>query len=789
MRRLIVESLLAGVLFGVFAPTLRADVSAKQVRDSIDKAVAYLKQQQRSNGLWPEYAGGIGYPGGTTALCTLALLNAGVEPDDPHVQRALSQLRKLPPTRTYVVALQTMVLAQAEPKADLLLIRENVKWLEDHQAKTGNQLGGQIGGWNYGSMGSVDNSNSQFALLALHEAERVGVQVQSRTWRLAKAYWEHRNAQKADGSWGYTNNSRGSGTGSMTCAGIASLVIVRDKIRQNNAKVTGSRIECCQQGDEQDDHIRRGLDWLGRNFSVTRNPGHNHYLLYYLYGVERVGRLTARRFIGGHDWYREGCEELIRAQDSLSGFIKGAKRPEDDPLVGTSFALLFLSKGRRPPLLAKLRHSRDDDWNAHQNDVDNLTRFVESQWELDLTWQVVDLRGAKVEDLLQAPVAYLCGGSNLLPDSPAAQQRLARLLRDYLDRGGFVFAEAYRNDTGFDDGFRQLIDQVFPEPEYRLRLLEAEHPIWHAERRVAAEQVRPLWGIEFGCRTSVIYAPPDRPRPSLSCLWELARTGRGRRFAPEVRAQIDGGLAIGINVLAYATNRELQPKEELFAVRTTSQVKDTVERGRLAIAKLRHPGGCNAAPRALINLLETAGRELKLRVDTSENLIRITDAALFNYHLVFMHGRNRFHLTEEERQQLKTYLERGGMLFADAICGRRPFVESFRREMTAVLPEGKLEPIPPDDPIWTSAYGGEDLETVTRRDPQRASNNGRLTAKLRKGPPQLQGIRLKDRWAVVFSPYDISCALERHDSLECHGYVRQDAARIGLNVVLYSLQQ
>ena len=60
---------------------------------------------------------------------------------------------------------------------------------------------------------------------------------------------------------------------------------------------------------------------------------------------------------------------------------------------------------------------------------------------------------------------------------------------------------------------------------------------------------------------------------------------------------------------------------------------------------------------------------------------------------------------------------------------------------------------------------------------------------LRQVPPELEGIRFDDRWGVVFSPYDLSCALERHNSLECQGYIREDAARIGLNVLLYSLQQ
>ena len=40
-----------------------------------------------------------------------------------------------------------------------------------------------------------------------------------------------------------------------------------------------------------------------------------------------------------------------------------------------------------------------------------------------------------------------------------------------------------------------------------------------------------------------------------------------------------------------------------------------------------------------------------------------------------------------------------------------------------------------------------------------------------------------------FSPYDLSCALEKENSPDCPGYTREDAARIGLNVVLYSLQE
>ena len=95
---------------------------------------------------------------------------------------------------------------------------------------------------------------------------------------------------------------------------------------------------------------------------------------------------------------------LVRSQDGLSGFWKGSGLAEANPVVGTSFGLLFLAKGRRPVLVAKLKHDPPGDWNNHRNDLANLTSFVERLWQRDLTWQVVNAAAASVEDLLQAPV-------------------------------------------------------------------------------------------------------------------------------------------------------------------------------------------------------------------------------------------------------------------------------------------------------------------------------------------------------------------------------------------------
>jgi hypothetical protein len=775
------------VLLGIatlgWEQTTQAEVTAEQVNTAIERGKAFLKRHQRADGSWAERPG---YDGGVTALCTLALLNAGVEPRDDSIQKALRYLQRRPRERTYVVALITMVFCKASPD-DKPFIVKNVRWLETNQIKEGPTKGS----WSYPVLNITgDNSNSQFALLALHEAERIGVPVDVQTWRRAEEYWE--KVQNIDGSWGYVEGVPG--TGSMTCAGIASLVITGDKIGGGNARAEGRQIRCCLPGGADDSPVNRGLEWLGRRtvFAVTHNPGSpGNYLLYYLYALERVGRLTARRFIGDHDWYREGAEHLLRIKGGeTSDHWMGVGAVEQDPRIATSFALLFLSKGRWPVLLSKLKHGAGDDWNAHRNDVNNLTRYVESQWEQDLTWQVVDLKAAKVEDLLESPVLYLCGSEDPLPATEAEQQDLARKLRDYLDRSGFLFAEGYQTGSDFDRGFRKLMELAFPEPEYRLAPIPPGHVIWHHEEEVPAEYVRPLWGIEYGCRTSVVYCPPDASgRPSLSCLWEVSRSGRGQQLDQSVKDRIHAGLAIGNNVLAYATTRTLKFKDPSRPEAVADQPDDPFTRGKLYIANVQHAGGCNAAPRALITLLETAQKELDIRTGAEHRDVSLTDDALFDYHLVFMHGRNTFHLTDAERKQLRTFVERGGLVFANSICASEPFTRSFRREMAAVFPDHPLEPIPKDDPLWTWRYGGFDLPEVTRRDPQRSARNEPLKAALRKGPPDLEGVKLDDRYGVIYSRYDLSCALEKHDSVQCRGYLREDAARISMNVVFYSLQQ
>jgi hypothetical protein len=755
-------------------PNEDGPIDAAQVLSAIERGVAYLKREQLPRGRWSEMGG---YEGGVTALCTLALLNSGVGPDDPVVRQALTYLRGLELEKTYTVSLQTMVLAAAEPKKDMVLIGRNVRWLEQNQIKEGPRKGC----WSYPGPGG-DNSNAQFAVLALYDAQRAGAQVSRETWELAADYW--RRTQNDDGSWGYVPGD--TGTGSMTCAGIGGLAICSAALESGDAAVDAGRVICCRP-HEEDHKLDMAIDWLASRFSVTRNPragGGQSALYYYLYGLERAGRLTARRFIGDHDWYREGAEFLVRDQDSLSHYWQGSWYAERDPHISTAMALLFLSKGRRPIVMAKIKYGEDNIWNQHRSDAAHLAAYTEEAWELGLTWQIMDPSAATVEDLLQAPVLYISGSH-----APVELLPHAKKLRDYVDRGGFIFAEACCSDSArFDEGFRRLMSAVFSEPEYQLQQITPGHPIWRMQDIVRPESpyAGRLWGVEYGCRTCVVYSEED-----LSCYWELAQPGQWRRHPQAVSEHIADALAIGVNVLTYATNREPKGKEQSFAMPIEEDDIDSrTSRGVIEVAKLRHGGGCNDAPGALVNLLRTASQgEAKLRVRTAPEMINISSENLFRYHLVFMHGRHEFSLTPAEREKLRQYVERGGTVLADSICASKAFTAAFRRELAAALPGKSLQRIPPDDPIFTESYGGFDVRQVSLRDPEAVGDNQPVAARIRQVEPQLEGIQIDGRWAVIFSPFDISCALESHEAIGCRGYSQEDAARLGLNVLLYSLNQ
>ncbi len=180
-----------------------------------------------------------------------------------------------------------------------------------------------------------DNSNTQFAIMALWAARRHYVPMEQ-TLALVEARF--RASQKPGGGWGYQYNGPGQ-KDAMTCVGLIGLAVGHGSAREAMAPGTAPG-----NPSAQDEAISRGLRALG---GYLDHPGRRRKATmvgtYFLWSVERVGVLYGLKTIGNKDWYRWGVEILLPGQrDDGSWFSNGY--PGSAPALDTSMALLFLKR-------------------------------------------------------------------------------------------------------------------------------------------------------------------------------------------------------------------------------------------------------------------------------------------------------------------------------------------------------------------------------------------------------------------------------------------------------------
>ena len=268
-------------------------------------------------------------------------------------------------------------------RPDCKMSSSDKRWVKELVAFLVEQQVASSGGWRYpgNPVDSVeadtDLSNTQYALLGLDAAARCGIDAPIDTWVKAGEHvlreqeeegidvplWvveEDEGAGQAPTfreigqtqarGWGYLPGHNELPTGSMTCAGVTCLAMVKERLwlRGKLEDALSRRL---------DRGMLDGLAWLADRFTVKDNPEPPsmwHY--YYLYGLERTGSKTGVEYIGRHDWYREGAEHLLAAQLDSGAWKEagGDGRPADtteSAVTQTCFALLFLERATQKPVI------------------------------------------------------------------------------------------------------------------------------------------------------------------------------------------------------------------------------------------------------------------------------------------------------------------------------------------------------------------------------------------------------------------------------------------------------
>lgn len=795
MRRCCLFVLAFVVFVQPLAAQAKRDIRAEDVKKSIDLGVRYLKQVQRGNGGWEIDADLLGnaavsHPGGKTALAVLALLNAGVPAKDTDVARGLAYLRTVEPESTYVCGLQMLAFAEAGLPEDRQRLQDNVKWLLDARVYKSDTR--EFIGWSYKRTPSViaDNSNTQYAVLGLWAAKQARINVPDAVFKEIRDFYVAH--QDPNGGWNYAVGRKFGGLNSvsmtMTTAGLCGLLIsgMELNVRRETLNLDGTATKCGEY--EENPAIQKALNWISVNFT----PEVEGRTFYHLYGLERAGRLSGLRYFGNHDWYREGCRFLVDRQNKTDGSWRLAGAWDNWPEISTSFALLFLSKGRTPVLISKLVHGAwprseaDSDWNNDRNDLRHLTQYASTEmFNVPLAWQTIDLlRGLQAQatglqiteddyravtsDMLQSPILYITGHR-----SPRARIQGAEklLLKRYVENGGFIFAEACCGNPEFQGGLKDLVAELWPGAEFAL--LPADHPVYKGYANVPPGQPYTLWGLTQGCKTVLVYSPQD-----LSCRWEKGVPPKDAKDADWVMA-----FRLGANIIAYATGME-PPQPRLTHIKVPGNRTDSARpaRGYLQIAQLKLPGDSPPAPRAMRNLLEMAQEHAPIDVMLETKQLFIDSKSIINYKFLYMHGRKEFRYDPAELGDLRFNLQSGAVLLADACCGKDVFDKSFRKFAVELFPNAKLEQVPHNDDLFGADLNGAALTEETIECRTEAGGPMRKTA------PYLEGIKRQGRWVVLYSKYDIGCALERHQASDCRGYSPASAQKIARAALLYTLR-
>lgn len=299
-----------------------------------------------------------------------------------------------------------------------------------------------------------------------------------------------------------------------------------------------------------------------------------------------------------------------------------------------------------------------------------------------------------------------------------------------------------------------------------------------------------LMYIDRGCRTVAVFSPSP-----LAGYWEEQRFIPTNPRDPKNRGE--KAFCLARNIIAYATGMEL-PKPKLTRTILVDGKDGGIARSKFRALQLQYTNAEQPpAADALRNLMAYLGANAKLDVALSSEVLPPGDPRLTKYKFMYMHGRKPVQFTQDEADNLKANLQTGGLLLADAACGDfrtwKEFDRSFRESMAKMWGNNKLVPIVPkvgdkEDPLFKIAHeAGIDIKYVKCRR-ENAEGTG-PEKEMRSYPVHLEGIQVDGRWVVIYSKYDVGCAIEGHKSADCLGHDKESALRVGAAIVLYSLKR
>ena len=192
------------------------------------------------------------------------------------------------------------------------------------------------------------------------------------------------------------------------------------------------------------------------------------------------------------------------------------------------------------------------------------------------------------------------------------------------------------------------------------------------------------------------------------------------------------------------------------------------------IATLKYGGGGDwyGNPTGLPNLIAFCNAQINTSVSEKPNVVDTGSIDIFQYPFLHMTGHGNVFFSEEDADNLRSYLISGGFLHIDDNYGMNEFI---RKELVKVFPNKELKELPANHPIFSIAYPFPNgLPKIHEHDGLR---------------PQAFGIYHEDRLVLLFTfESDLGDGWENPEIHNDPESVRLKALQMGANIIKYAFE-
>ena len=263
-----------------------------------------------------------------------------------------------------------------------------------------------------------------------------------------------------------------------------------------------------------------------------------------------------------------------------------------------------------------------------------------------------------------------------------------------------------------------------------------------------------------------------------------------RKFAMKTNRSLGLVAAMSMVLFASGVNAQGTTKEEpvkpVTVKNPTAQdtAKAAVDVPSATVPDSKHVGGEPDGVVQVANLvyaktkssecfadhfLVQAEQESSISTSRRFHAVKLDSDEIYNFPLIIMTGEGAFELPDNERQNLKRFVERGGFLLASAGCSSKEWDKSFRNEMTKIFGEKRLAGLDFKHPVFHTVYDIEDFK----------AKHGTIQP--------LEGVHFEGRLGVLYSQDGLNDTAHTTGCCCCGGNEIKNCLEINVNILAYAL--